>query len=287
MFAVEDSIDEQTPVPVDMPLPSEMLQFLWMHVDPTRQPINKVAYPIDYMSTQSDINPQMRHILVDWMITVGAQLNFHADTVHVACWYLDRFLSRRRVNQSIFQLVGTTALMIAAKTEEMIPISIDDFVTISDKVCKASRLREMELVILNGLEYSMGYHTLFPFGYLQFREYFTCPLRLAFTDYLWDESLTKYKLVQCNKMTVYVACVLVAKLLVRKKQFPHRHLVYGACWKKHSMSKLNWNHVRKIPRDFVSNQKTQTYYPLIKYGLLIPGPTTCCTCCHHNVICKS
>jgi len=73
-----------------------------------------------YFEHQLDINSNMKRILVDWMLDVRREMDFSPQTLFVAVNILDRYLSsrRRKVLRTKLQLVGATALWIAAKCQE-------------------------------------------------------------------------------------------------------------------------------------------------------------------------
>ncbi|MPC27579.1 G2/mitotic-specific cyclin-A [Portunus trituberculatus] len=68
----------------------------------------------NYMSKQMDITANMRWILVDWLVEVAEEYTLHAETLYLAVSYIDRFLSHMSVKRDKLQLVGTTAMFIAA-----------------------------------------------------------------------------------------------------------------------------------------------------------------------------
>jgi hypothetical protein len=57
-------------------------------------------------SVQSDINPTMRAILVDWLIEVAQEYKLSSDTLFLAAAYIDRFLSLTDVKRNRLQLVS-------------------------------------------------------------------------------------------------------------------------------------------------------------------------------------
>ena len=67
-----------------------------------------------YMEKQGDITVSMRWILVDWMVEVAEEYNLGTETLYLAVSYIDRFLSHMSVKRDKLQLVGTTAMFIAA-----------------------------------------------------------------------------------------------------------------------------------------------------------------------------
>lgn len=54
------------------------------------------------------------------------------------------------------QLVGVTAMFIAAKYEEMYPPEISDFAYITDHAYTTAQIREMEMTVLRVLDFNLG-----------------------------------------------------------------------------------------------------------------------------------
>ena len=84
------------------------------------------------MSRQPDLTVSMRAVLVDWLVEVTDEFSLHPDTMFMAIGIVDRFLSATSVLRSRLQLVGTTAMYIAAKMEEISPPELVDFAYITD-----------------------------------------------------------------------------------------------------------------------------------------------------------
>lgn len=66
------------------------------------------------MKKQPDINSSMRTILVDWLVEVCEEYKLHNETLYLGVSYIDRFLSIMSVVRAKLQLVGTSAMFIAA-----------------------------------------------------------------------------------------------------------------------------------------------------------------------------
>ena len=56
----------------------------------------------------------MRSILVEWLVEVAEEYNLELETLYLTISYLDRFLSVMSVLRGKLQLVGVTAMFIAA-----------------------------------------------------------------------------------------------------------------------------------------------------------------------------
>lgn len=72
-----------------------------------------------YMDHQTEIEWPMRATLIDWLLQVHMRYHMLPETLWIAINIIDRFLSNRIVSLVKFQLVGVTAMFIAAKYEEI------------------------------------------------------------------------------------------------------------------------------------------------------------------------
>lgn len=71
-----------------------------------------------YFAHHPDLEPQMRAILLDWLIEVCEVYTLQRETFYLAVDYLDRYLSiTNNVRKTSLQLIGITSLCIAAKLE--------------------------------------------------------------------------------------------------------------------------------------------------------------------------
>ena len=70
-----------------------------------------------YLEYQPDVNSSMRTILIDWLIEVQENFELFHETLYLAVKIVDRFLSKKQVKREYLQLVGATAMLIAAKFE--------------------------------------------------------------------------------------------------------------------------------------------------------------------------
>ncbi len=84
------------------------------------------------MKKQTEINEQMRSILVDWIIDIHFKFGFTDETLFMTILIIDRYLSVKKISRSKLQLLGITALMISCKHEEIDLPKTDDFIYITD-----------------------------------------------------------------------------------------------------------------------------------------------------------
>ncbi|XP_045895844.1 cyclin-A1 isoform X2 [Micropterus dolomieu] len=110
-----------------------------------------------YIEKHPEITNEMRVILVDWLVEVIQEYKLRSETLHLAVNYLDRFLScTAYVKRGKLQLVGTAALLIAAKYEEIFPPELNEFVYITDSTYTKNQLVRMEHVFLKVLAFNMA-----------------------------------------------------------------------------------------------------------------------------------
>ncbi|KAJ8342580.1 hypothetical protein SKAU_G00325080 [Synaphobranchus kaupii] len=108
-----------------------------------------------YIKKQPDITNCMRVVLVDWLVEVGEEYKLCAETIYLAVNYMDRFLSCMSVLRGKLQLVGTAAILLAAKYEEIYPPDVDEFVYITDDTYSKKQLLRMEHLLLKVLSFDM------------------------------------------------------------------------------------------------------------------------------------
>jgi len=109
-----------------------------------------------YMQRQPEVNSKMRSILVDWMIEVSDEYKLHEETLFLAITLIDRFLSSMSIARQSFQLLGTTALFISSKYEEIYPPDINEFVYITDDSYTKYQVLNMEKVLLKALSFDVS-----------------------------------------------------------------------------------------------------------------------------------
>ncbi|NXY88982.1 CCNA2 protein, partial [Alcedo cyanopectus] len=113
-----------------------------------------------YMKKQPDITNNMRAILVDWLVEVGEEYKLQNETLHLAVNYIDRFLSSMSVLRGKLQLVGTAAMLLASKFEEIYPPEVAEFVYITDDTYTKKQVLRMEHLILKVLSFDLAAPTI-------------------------------------------------------------------------------------------------------------------------------
>merc|ERR1712198_394241 len=104
------------------------------------------------------ILPKMRSVLIEWLVEVHQQFSLLQETLYLSVAILDRFMqvAAEKIPRKHLQLVGVSAMFIAAKYEEMYAPEIGDFVYITDNAYTQSQIREMEIKIMGVLKFDLG-----------------------------------------------------------------------------------------------------------------------------------
>jgi cyclin B len=115
------------------------------------------AVVANYMQgVQTAIKPEMRSVLVDWLVEVHLRFKLIPETLQLTVNIMDRYLAKCPTEKSKLQLVGVTAMLIASKYEEMYPPEVRDFVWIADNTYTRGEIISLEGVMLRELDYDLG-----------------------------------------------------------------------------------------------------------------------------------
>lgn len=110
-----------------------------------------------YMDKQDELKWEMRSVLIDWVVQVHSRFNLLPETLYLTVNYIDRFLSKRKVSLSRFQLVGAVALFIAAKYEEINCPTIQEVAYMADNAYSIDDFLKAERFMIDVLEFDMGW----------------------------------------------------------------------------------------------------------------------------------
>lgn len=98
----------------------------------------------------------MRTTLIDWLLQVHLRYHMLPETLWIAVNLVDRFLSVRVVSLNKLQLVGVTAMFIAAKYEEILAPSVDEFVYMTENGYTKEEILKGERIILQTLDFTVS-----------------------------------------------------------------------------------------------------------------------------------
>jgi G2/mitotic-specific cyclin 3/4 len=118
---------------------------------------HKLAPDANYMVNQDELKWEMRSVLIDWVVQVHNRFNLLPETLYLTVNYIDRFLSKRKVSLSRFQLVGAVALFIAAKYEEINCPTVQEVAYMADNAYSVDDFLKAERFMIDVLEFDMGW----------------------------------------------------------------------------------------------------------------------------------
>lgn len=110
-----------------------------------------------YMDLQSEIQWSMRSVLMDWLIQVHHRFSLLPETLFLCVNYIDRFLSCKIVSLGKLQLVGATAIFVAAKYEEINCPSVNEIVYMVDGGYSVDEILKAERFMLTMLSFELGW----------------------------------------------------------------------------------------------------------------------------------
>lgn len=118
---------------------------------------NKYLHSSQMLQSHSTLTPDMRSILLDWLIEVSEVYSLHRETLYLAQDYFDRFMmTQTSINKGMLQLIGVTCLFIAAKIEEIYPPKLHEFAYVTDGACSEEDIIQIELIILKALKWELS-----------------------------------------------------------------------------------------------------------------------------------
>ena len=169
----------------------------------------KKFYPkinCNYMSSQNDINQTMRAVLIDWIIEVHSKYCLKEKTLFHSIFIIDTYLSQNTIDRHHLQLLGLAALLIACKQSEIYFPNLQDFSDLSDHAYTKKEINEMEIKVMQHLNFDILASTVEEFyGLLaEFCE-FTEKQRY-FGEYFLNASLNDYSLLKYRPSLIAVAC---------------------------------------------------------------------------------
>ena len=165
----------------------------------------------NYMMKQTDLTPNMRAILVDWLIDVHHKFNLVPETFFLTINIIDRFLSEKVISRQRLQLVGITAMFISSKYEEIASPAVQDFVKITKDAYTKEEVLRMERIMLQVLDFNLTVAS--PNVFL--KRYLKCgrctELQTFIAMYLVELALMDYALLEFTPSAWACAAVYLAK----------------------------------------------------------------------------
>ncbi|ORY68627.1 G2/mitotic-specific cyclin-B1 [Pseudomassariella vexata] len=143
----------------------EYLEDIMLH---TRHMEDETLPDANLIDMQREIQWFMRPYLIDFLIEAHAAFALLPETLFLTVNLLDRYCSKRVVYKQHYQLVGCAALLIAAKygdKKDRVP-QINELNNMCCGLYDSGMFTQMEMHVLNTLEWAIGHPTVDFFGQL-------------------------------------------------------------------------------------------------------------------------
>ncbi|KAK4553930.1 B-type cyclin [Recurvomyces mirabilis] len=180
-----------------------------------------------YMEQQSEIQWSMRAVLMDWVIQVHQRFNLLPETLFLTVNYIDRFLSCKIVSLGKLQLVGATAIFVAAKYEEVQCPTIAEIIYMVDGGYSADELLKAERFMLSMLQFELGWPG--PMSFLRriskADDYDLETRTLA--KYFLEVTVMDERFVGCTPSFLAAGAHCIARLMLRKGDWSAAHVFYS------------------------------------------------------------
>ncbi|KAE8388657.1 cyclin-like protein [Aspergillus alliaceus] len=180
-----------------------------------------------YMDNQAEIQWSMRSVLMDWLVQVHHRFSLLPETLFLCVNYIDRFLSCKIVSLGKLQLVGATAIFIAAKYEEINCPSVQEIVYMVDGGYNADEILKAERFMLTMLQFELGWPG--PMSFLRkiskADDYDLETRTLA--KYFLEITIMDERFVGCPPSFTAAGAHCLARMMLRKGNWTPAHVHYA------------------------------------------------------------
>ncbi|XP_062098584.1 cyclin-A2-2-like [Humulus lupulus] len=181
---------------------------------------------INYMEElQKDITPNMRAILIDWLVEVSEEYKLVPDTLYLTINLIDRFLSHNYIEKQRLQLLGVSCMLIASKYEEICAPRAEEFCFITDSTYTRGEVLKMESEVLNLLHFHLSVPTTKTFlrrFILAAQSSYEVPcVELQFmANYLAELTLVDYSFLKFLPSLIAASAVFLARWTLNQSDHP-------------------------------------------------------------------
>jgi cyclin B len=116
-----------------------------------------------YFSRQPWITPEMRTNLIDWLQGFHEEEQLQTETIFLAVRLIDLYLSRTTIEATHLQLLGSAAISLSAKAEEIKIIKADRILHYTGDCFTREELVEMETEVFTRVDFVVTRPTIFRF----------------------------------------------------------------------------------------------------------------------------
>ncbi|KAL1858248.1 B-type cyclin [Diaporthe australafricana] len=192
-----------------------------------------------YMTeVQAEIQWSMRSVLMDWLVQVHNRFSLLPETLFLTVNYIDRFLSNKMVSLGKLQLVGATAIFVAAKYEEINCPSVQEIVFMVDGGYTVDEILKAERFMLSMLQFELGWPG--PMSFLRriskADDYDLETRTLA--KYFLEVTIMDERFIGCTPSYLSAGAHCLARLMLKKGDWVSSDPVHGQRINGHKLNSL-------------------------------------------------
>ena len=169
----------------------------------------KLSPKIGYMEMQTDINEQMRAILIDWLVEVHYRFRLKSETLFQTVWIIDTYLSLVQITRAKLQLLGIASLLISCKSQEIYYPQLNEFIDITDGAYVKNELIEMEKKVLKLLNFNIVAPTANDFYNIITKAFGFDQKQFYLGKYFLESSLIDYRMIKYSSSVIGVSCAYI------------------------------------------------------------------------------
>lgn len=198
-------------------------------------------------ASNKEITPQMRGILVKWIIQVGEKFKVKPETIHICVQLIDFVLIVKgsTINKSNYQLLGVSCLFVASKFNEIHTHDAEKYVMVCDGQYTLEQMFEMESVILIATDFNLQFPTV-----IEFADCLAKDMQLSDTCLTLVKNLSnlcvfdfdlfnKYKKNDLASVVVYLASKIGGADNIRSKDLIEQYSVEAETFRECLFSLIN------------------------------------------------
>jgi cyclin B len=201
----------------------------------------------DYFLLHTEINHTSRAFLIDWLVTLHSKFRLLQETLYISVNLVDRYLSKRMVTKKQLQLVGVTAMFIAAKYEEIYPPNARDFLLATEQAYTKQHLVKMEVDMLKVMNFQITFPT--PWRFMEKHPEVSSGGHNLLAEYLLELGQVEFVIVKYKPSMQAASVIYLANLLAGK----------GQNWK---IEDLQGSEIHDCVKDFLKVFKSAASHPL-------------------------
>jgi cyclin B len=165
------------------------------------------------------INEKNRGIIFQWLVKNNNKWKLNDDTIFMAMNIMDRYISKYKVENAEFQLVGVSSYLIASKYEDIYPPYVDELSKICNFIYTTDDIIKKEYEILSGLDFDILYNSSYKFlTFLHSIVEKDNDKLLYLAQFILEVSLENIDILEFSQSKRALAALLLAKKIMKIKK---------------------------------------------------------------------